>query len=63
MDTLLQGPFYYVIWFAVFLVLFWLCTRYGNTVRKVTVLVAALTILGLLAYTAVALLNLLIHQP
>lgn len=63
MAVLLQSPYYYVAIIILCLFLFWLCLRFGTTVRKITVYIAALTILALLAYTAIAMLNILMHQP
>ena len=53
MDILLQPPYRYIVSFILFFVLFWLCQNY----------VLALTILALLAYTAIALLYMLMQQP
>ena len=63
MDILLQPPYRYIVGFILFFVLFWLCQRFGSTMRKMAVYLAALTILALLAYTAVALLFMLMRQP
>ena len=63
MEILLQPPYRYIIGFIIFFVLFWLCQNYGTSMRKFAVYIAALTILALLAYTAVALLYMLMQQP
>lgn len=63
MDILLQTPYRYIVGFILFFVLFWLCQRFGATMRKLAVYAAALTILALLAYTAIALVFMLIRQP
>ncbi len=63
MDILLQPPYRYIIGFIIFFILFWLCQSYGTAMRKLAVYVAALTILALLGYTAVAMLYMLMQQP
>ncbi|MBQ3366372.1 MAG: hypothetical protein IJG43_06790 [Acidaminococcaceae bacterium] len=63
MDILLQPPYRYIVSFILFFVLFWLCQRFGATMRKAAVYIAALTFLAVLAYTAIALVFMLIRQP
>ncbi|MBO5993765.1 MAG: hypothetical protein J6P76_06545 [Acidaminococcaceae bacterium] len=63
MEILLQPPYRYIVSFILFFVLFWLCQNYGATMRKLAGYVLALTILALLAYTAIALLYMLMQQP
>ena len=63
MDILLQTPYRYIAGFILFFVLFWLGQNYGATMRKLAVYIAALTFLAVLAYTAVALVFMLIRQP
>lgn len=62
MDMLLQSPYSYIIGIAVCLIVFRLCARFGTTVQKITSYVLAITLLAVLAYTAAALLNLLLQQ-
>lgn len=63
MSLFLQSPYIYIIGVLCFSLLFWLCLRYRAAVQKITMYVAALTILGVLAYTALALFTMLMRQP
>ncbi len=63
MSLFLQSPYIYIVGVICFVLLFWLCQNYGATMRKLAVYIAALTFLGVLAYTAVALVFMLIRQP
>ena len=63
MDILLQTPYRCIAGFILFFLLFWLCQNYGATMRKLAGYVLALTILALLAYTAMALIYMLMQQP